>query len=162
MFSVGDKVAHPLHGAGVIDEIVSETIGGSTQDYYVFRLPVGGLELKIPTAASELVGLRKIWEAAQSMRLLQDLPALEVEQPTGSWNQRNREMLTKLKSGDLYQVARVIKGLIHRDNEKGLSTGERKMLRTAKQILITELVLSIGQDYREIEEQVHLSISGGS
>ena len=161
MFSVGDKVAHPLHGAGVIEQIVTETVAGSTQDYYVFRLPAGGLELKIPTATSELVGLRRIWEAAQTKQLLKDLPSLEMELPTGSWNQRNRKMLDKLKSGDLYQVARIIKGLLHRDGEKGLSVMERKMLRTAKQILISEVVLSIDRDYREIEELVYGSISGG-
>ncbi len=70
--------------------------------------------------------------------------------------------MEKLKSGDLYQVAQVIKNLMQRDNDKGLSTGERKMLRTAKQILITEMVLSIGEDYRQIEERVNLSISGGT
>lgn len=161
MFSVGDKVAHPMHGAGVIDQIVRETVAGLTQDYYVFHMPVGGLVLKIPTASSEMVGLRCVWEAARSLQLLQDLPSLKAEPFSGSWNQRNRDTMEKLKSGDLYQVAQVIKNLTCRDNEKGLSTGERKMLRTAKQILITEMVLSIGQDYREIEKQVNTLISGG-
>ena len=162
MFSVGDKVAHPMHGAGVIDRIVTETIAGSTQDYYVFRMPVGGLELKIPTASSEKSGLRDVWEAAKSRRLLEELPSLEAASFSGSWNQRSRETMEQLKSGDLYQVARVIKSLIHRDSEKGLSTGERKMLRTAKQILITEMVLSIGLDYRQVEEQVNSSVLGGT
>ena len=161
MFTVGDKVVHPMHGAGVIDQIVTETVAGSTQDYYVFHMPVGGLVLKIPTASGEMVGLRDVWGAAKAMQLLQALPTLKVEHFTGSWNQRSRETLEKLKSGDLYQVAQVIKNLTYRDNEKGLSTGERKMLRTAKQILITEMVLSIGRDYREIEEQVNLSVMEG-
>ena len=162
MFSIGDKVAHPMHGAGVIDQIVTETVAGSTQDYYVFHMPVGGLELKIPTASGETVGLRGVWGAAKSLQLLKELPSLEVEPFTGSWNQRNRETMEKLKSGDLYQVAQVIKSLARRDSQKGLSTGERKMLRTAKQILITEMVLSIGQDYQQIEELVNLSILGGA
>ena len=162
MFSVGDKVVHPMHGAGVIDQIVTETIAGSTQDYYVFQMPVGGLVLKIPTASSEMVGLRDVWEESRSLKLLRELSTLEVEPVAGSWNQRNRETMEKLKSGDLYQVAQVIKNLTHRDNQKGLSTGERKMLHTAKQILITEMVMSIGLDYRQIEEQVDLSIAGGS
>ena len=161
MFSVGDKVVHPMHGAGVIEQIVTETIAGSTQDYYVFHMPIGGLELKIPIASGEMVGLRGVWEEARALKLLRELSNLEVEPVTGSWNQRNRETLEKLKSGDLYQVAQVIKNLTHRDSQKGLSTGERKMLRTAKQILITEMVLSIGQDYQQIEEQVNLSIAGG-
>ncbi|MDE7262286.1 MAG: CarD family transcriptional regulator, partial [Oscillospiraceae bacterium] len=138
----------------------TETVAGSTQDYYVFHMPVGGLVLKIPTASGELVGLRDVWEEEESLRLLQNLPTLEAQPVTGSWNQRNRETMEKLKSGDLYQVAQVIKNLTCRDQEKGLSTGERKMLRTAKQILITEMVLSIGQSYQQIEEQVNLSIGG--
>jgi len=125
-------------------------------------MPVGGLVLKIPTASGEMVGLRGVWEAAKSLQLLRDLPSLKAEPFSGSWNQRNRETMEKLKSGDLYQVAQVIKNLTHRDNVKGLSTGERKMLRTAKQILITEMVLSIGQDYRQIEEQVNMLIAEGT
>lgn len=161
MFLVGDKVVHPMHGAGVIDQIVTETVAGAKQDYYVFRMPTGGLTLKIPTSASEVSGLRGVWEPSKAMQLLRDLAGLEVEGFTGSWNQRYRENMERIKSGDLYEVARVIKSLVHRDKEKSLSTGERKMLRTAKQILISEVVLSTGEDYRQIEEQVHLAVSGG-
>lgn len=161
MFCVGDKVAHPMHGAGVIDEIVTETVAGAQQDYYVFRMPVGGLTLKIPTAAGETSGLRGIWDLKRIEQLLRDLSGLEVERFTGSWNQRYRENMQKLKSGDLYEVARVIKGLIHRESERGLSTGERKMLRAAKQILISEMVLSTGETYGNLEQQVNSAVAGG-
>lgn len=161
MFCVGDKVAHPMHGAGIIDKIVTETVAGARQDYYVFRMPVGGLTLKIPTAAGETSGLRGVWEHNRIRKLLQDLSGLEAERFTGSWNQRYRENMEKLKSGDLYEVARVIKSLLYRENERGLSTGERKILRTAKQILISEMVLSTGEDYGELEQQVHLAVTGG-
>lgn len=161
MFCVGDKVAHPMHGAGVIDGIVTETIAGAQQDYYVFRMPVGGLTLKIPTAAGETSGLRGIWDLKRIEQLLRDLSGLEVERFTGSWNQRYRENMQRLKSGDLYEVARVIKGLIHRESERGLSTGERKMLRTAKQILISEMVLSTGETYGDLEQQVNSAVAGG-
>lgn len=162
MFCVGDKVAHPMHGAGVIDEIVTETIAGAKQDYYVFRMPVGGLTLKIPTVSSETSGLRGVWEHGRIQKLLEDLSGLEVERFTGSWNQRYQENMQKLKSGDLYEVARVVKGLLHRENEKGLSTGERKMLRTAKQILLSEMALSTGGEYSELERRVHMAVSGGA
>ena len=150
MFSVGDRVVHPMHGAGVIEQIVTETVAGSTQDYYVFHMPVGGLVLKIPTASSEMVGLRGVWDPAKSLQFLRELTSMKAN------------TMEKLKSGDLYQVAQVIKNLTCRDSEKGLSTGERKMLRTAKQILITEMVLSIGQSYQQIEELVNLSFLGGA
>ena len=162
MFCVGDKVAHPMHGAGIIDKIVTETVAGTKQDYYVFRMPVGGLTLKIPTASGESSGLRGIWENSRIQQLMQDLSGLEVQRFTGSWNQRYRENMEKLKSGDLYEVARVIKGLLHRESERGLSTGERKMLRTAKQILISEMALSTGEEYSALERQVSQAVSGGS
>lgn len=162
MFHVGDKVAHPMHGAGIIDGIVQETVAGSVQDYYVFRMPVGGLVLKIPTATSGIIGLRNIMDPGCAAQLMGDLANLEVEQFIGSWNQRYRENMQKLKSGDLYEVARVMKGLLRRENEKGLSTGERKMLRTAKQILISEMALSTGGEYSEVEQQVNSAVAGGA
>ena len=131
------------------------------QDYYVFRMPVGGLVLKIPTATSGIIGLRGIVDPGRAAQLIGDLAVLEVEQFIGSWNQRYRENMQKLKSGDLYEVARVAKSLVNRDQERGLSTGERKMLRTAKQILISEVVLSTGEDYQDIENQVNKAMSGG-
>lgn len=161
MFRVGDKVAHPMHGAGVIDDIVTETVAGAKQDYYVFRMPVGGLTLKIPTVSGETNGLRGVWDIGRIYQLIQDIAGLEVERFVGSWNQRYRENMEKLKSGDLYEVARVVKSLLHREREKGLSTGERKMLRTAKQILISEMVLSTGEDYNDLERRVHTAAAGG-
>ena len=127
MFSVGDLVVHPMHGAGVIDAIVQEKVAGSTQDYYVFKMPVGGLLLKIPTANS---------------------------QASSNWNKRYRENLLRMKSGDLYEVARVIKGLMFRERKRGLSNGERKMLHTARQILLSELVLAEDSGYEEVERRV--------
>lgn len=159
MFCIGDKVAHPMHGAGIIADIVRQKVAGSVQYYYVFRLSVGGLVLKIPIASSRAVGLRKIVGREEALRLLSALPAMETEM-TANWNRRYRENLQRLKSGDLYEVARVIKGLARRDSQQGLSTGERKMLHTAKQILISEIVLALGREYEEIESSVNAAMSG--
>jgi CarD family transcriptional regulator len=120
------------------------------------------LTLKIPTAAAGTSGLRSIWDLSRVQKLMGDLANLEVERFTGSWNQRYRENMQRLKSGDLYEVARVMKGLLSRENEKGLSTGERKMLRTAKQILISEMALSTGGEYSDIEQQVNSAVAGGA
>ena len=153
MFSIGDLVVHPMHGAGVIDAIVQEKVAGSTQDYYVFKMPVGGLLLKIPTANSQAIGIRAIINSAEAARLLLAIPAIEVEE-TVIWNKRYRDNMLRLKSGDLYEVAKVIKALMVRDRQRGLSTGERKMLHNAKQILISELVLAESSGYEQVEEQV--------
>lgn len=138
MFSIGDQVVHPLHGAGVIEEITQERLAGKLEQYYVFRMPTGGLTLKIPTENSGAVGLREPMSDEKMEELLHKIPALDAEM-TNNWNRRYRENMEKLKSGDIVEVARVIKGLVLRDVKQGLSTGERKMLHNAKQILLSEL-----------------------
>mgnify|MGYP000395761990 CR=1 FL=1 len=158
MFSVGDLVVHPMHGAGVIDDIVRERVAGSTQEYYVFKMPVGGLLLKIPIAKSQLIGLRAIIGRAEAEQLISSIPEIVVDQDS-NWNKRYRENLERLKSGDLYQVARVIKGLMHRDRRRGLSTGERKMLHSAKEILISEIVLSQSCTYEDVEARINTALN---
>ena len=157
MFQIGDKVVHPMHGAGVIDSIVDERINGKTQAYYVFRMPVNGLVLKIPTANSEAVGLRAVVEPAFADQVIDSLSALQIN-VTSNWNRRYRENLERLKSGDLYEVARVIKCLMPRDSQRGPSTGERKMLHSAKQIFISEIVLSKNVPYGDIEGRLNASL----
>ena len=159
MFHIGDKVVHPMHGAGVIDGIVTEKIGSAVQDYYVFKMPVGGLVLKIPIATSEIIGLRSIVSFEEASALIEAIGSMKVDM-TSNWNHRYRENMERLKSGDLYAVARVIKGLTYRDNERGLSNGERKMLHTAKQILVSELVLSLEQESRQVESRINAAMLG--
>lgn len=153
MFSIGDMVVHPMHGAGVISAIVRQKIGNSDQDYYVFKMSVGGLLLKIPTANSQMIGLRAVEKPQTVEQVLKAIPSLAIED-TANWNKRYRENMMRLKSGDLYEVARVIKSLMHRDLQRGLSTGERKMLHNAKQILISEVVLIESADYSKVEERL--------
>ncbi len=159
MFQVGDKVVHPMHGAGVIDSIVDEKIGGAVQTYYVFRMSAGGLVLKIPVANSQVIGLRAVVDAAAADAVIAALGSLEIE-VTANWNKRYRENLERLKSGDLYEVARVIKCLMSRDAQRGLSNGERKMLHSAKQIFISEMVLAKDVPYSDIEGQVNACLVG--
>lgn len=153
MFAIGDLVVHPMHGAGVIADVVREKIAGSTQEYYVFRMPVGGLVLKIPTGSVGMVGLRPVVDGADALRLLEEIPAMEAEE-CGNWNKRYRDNLLRIKSGDLRQVARVVKGLMERERRRGLSTGERKMLRGARQILLSELTLALDMPYEQVESRV--------
>lgn len=153
MFSIGDLIVHPMHGAGVIDDIVREKVAGVWQEYYVFKMPVGGLVLKIPTANANVIGVRGIISRDEARALLEAIPSLPVE-ATANWNKRYQENLLRLKSGDLYEVARVVKSLMHRENQRGLSTGERKMLHNAKQIMLSEIVLVEASEYKEIETQL--------
>ena len=153
MFSIGDLVVHPMHGAGVIDDIVRERVAGTTKEYYVFKMPMGGLILKIPTENSHAIGIRKVISKAEADELLEEIPAIAVEH-NANWNKRYQENLLRLKSGDLREVAQVIKGLMRRDTLRGLSTGERKMLHSAKQIMISELALVLDSDYKSVEGQL--------
>ena len=119
----------------------------------MFKMPMGGLILKIPTENSQAIGIRKVISKAEADELLEEIPAIAVEH-NANWNKRYQENLLRLKSGDLREVAQVIKGLMRRDTLRGLSTGERKMLHSAKQIMISELVLVLDSDYESVEGQL--------
>lgn len=153
MFRPGDKIVHPMHGAGVVDSIVSKKVNGVTRDYYILKLPVGGMVVMIPTTSSQEIGVRSVVDAKTADAVLAAIPAIQADMAPG-WNQRYRENMVRLKSGDLLEVAAVIKSLARRDEVRGLSTGERKMLHTAKQILLSELVLAKESTYEEMERQL--------
>ena len=158
MFQVGDKIVHPMHGAGVIDSIVSKKVNGVVRDYYILKLPVGGMLVMIPTEHTEEIGVRPVVDRDEAARLIAAMPDSEVDM-TPNWNRRYRENMLRIKSGDLLEVARVVKGLMLRDENRGLSTGERKMLHSAKQILISELVLSQDASYEDVEKRINTAMS---
>jgi CarD family transcriptional regulator len=147
-------IAHPMHGAGIIDSIEEKRINGQTRQYYVLKMPTGGMVVMIPTESSEAIGVRPIVDSEAAESLINSIAQIEADM-TSNWNRRYRENMQRLKSGDLLEVARVVKGLMTRDVEKGLSTGERKMLHSAKQILISELVLSQKTSYEEVEMRIN-------
>lgn len=153
MFQIGDLIVHPMHGAGIIDDVVQEKVAGKVKEYYVFKMPVGGLVLKIPTANCQAIGIRSIISEAEAEAFFAGIPALEVES-SANWNKRYQENLLRLKSGDLNEVARVVKGLMRRDSRRGLSTGERKMLHNAKQIILSEISLVEGCAYQDAEARL--------
>ncbi|MGI5978653.1 MAG: CarD family transcriptional regulator [Oscillospiraceae bacterium] len=158
MFSVGDRIAHPMHGAGVIDSIVKRKVDGAVKDYYVMKLPVGDMQVMIPVDSTEAIGVRPIIGPDEAETIFNSISELEINM-NQNWNKRYRENMMKIKSGDLLEVATVIKGLMLRDTDKGLSTGERKMLHSAKQIFISEIVLSESASYEEVEERLDRAVS---
>ena len=158
MYQIGDKVVHPMHGAGVIDSIVQRKVNGVVRDYYLLNLFNGSMMVMIPTDNTSEIGVRPVVSGQEASRLLQAMENLQVEM-TQNWNRRYRENMTRIKSGNLLEVARVVKGLSRRDRDRGLSTGERKMLHTAKQILISELMLAQSQPYDKVEERVDRILS---
>ena len=133
-------------------------INGTTRSYYVLNIPVGGMVVLIPTESCEAIGVRPIIDSVTADKVINSMVDIEVDM-TQNWNRRYRENMMRIKSGDLIEVARVIKGLVERENEKGLSTGERKMLRSAKQILISEIVLSQDSTYEDVEERINKALA---
>lgn len=158
MYQIGDKVVHPMHGAGVIDSIVQRKVAGKLEDYYLLKLSVGSMTVMIPTGNTQEIGVRPIVSSEEAKDLIQALENIEVDM-TQNWNRRYRENMVRLKSGDLLEVARVVKGLLLREGQRGLSNGERKMLRTAKQILISELVLAQSLPYETVEDNIDTVLS---
>ncbi len=157
MFEIGDYIVHPMHGAGVIEGIVTKKINGTERDYYILKLPVGDMVVMVPVDGCENIGVRAIISVAEAQQVIDSFSTLEICM-TQNWNKRYRENMDKLKSGNLLEVASVVKGLMCRDNERGLSTGERKMLHSAKQILISELVIAMSADYEQIEKALYAAI----
>ena len=113
MFQVGDKIVHPMHGAGVIDSIVTKKVNGVVREYYILKLPVGGMLVMIPTSNSEEIGVRPVVDKDEADRLIASMPDIEVDM-TQNWNRRYRENMMRIKSGDLLEVAKVVKGLMLR------------------------------------------------
>lgn len=153
MFNVGDNIVYPMHGAGTIDSIEEKEILGEKQQYYVIKMP-GEVMVMVPTAKAESMGVRNVIDKQSASSVLDVLEKDETEM-SNNWNKRYRENLDKMKTGDIYEVADVVRNLSFKQKEKGtLSTGEKKMLVNAKQILVSELVLAEHSSKDEIEKLI--------
>ncbi len=157
MYSIGDKVVHPMHGAGIVESITEQKIGGVKRNYYVLKLCANNMLVMVPVANSDEIGLRPVINEEMANEVISAISSIELSEEN-NWNKRYRDNMVYLKSGDLMQVAKVIKSLVLRDREKGLSTSERKMLSNAKQILISEMVLAKSMPYEEIESMINSNI----
>jgi CarD family transcriptional regulator len=157
MFNVGDKIVYPMHGAGTIDAIEEKDILGEKQAYYIIKMP-GEVKVMVPTLKAEEIGVRNIINKENAGKVLEILEENET-QMSNNWNKRYRDNMEKMKSGDIYEVADVVRNLAFKQKEKGLSTGEKKMLNNAKQILVSELVLAEHASQEEVENIVESKIS---
>ena len=156
MFNIGDKVVYPMHGAGVIEGIEEKNILGEKQNYYIIKMP-GEVKVMVPTAKASEVGVRDIIDSNTASKVFKVLETKTTQIET-NWNKRYRDNMDKMKSGDIYEVADVVRNLSFKQKEKGLSTGEKKMLLNAKQILVSELTLAENLNKEEIEEMVNSKI----
>ena len=156
MFNVGDEVVYPMHGAGKIVAIEEKAILDERQSYYIIKMP-GEVKVMVPTAKAEEVGVRNIIDEESAQKVMQVLEKDSTEMSM-NWNKRYRENMDKMKTGDIFEVADIVRNLSFKQKEKGLSTGEKKMLLNAKQILVSELVLAEKKELDEVEEAVENKI----
>lgn len=141
MYSVGDRVVYPMHGAGIIEAIEEREVLGEKQQYYIMRIASGDMKVMIPLKSADDVGLRPIISEEMVVEVLAALQG-ETSKMSPNWNKRYRANMEKIRSGDVFEVAEVVRNLTMREREKGLSTGERKMLESSRQILLSELLLA--------------------
>lgn len=158
MFSIGDKVVYPMHGAGIIEAIEEKEILGERKRYYVMKMPIGDLKVMIPINNVDCIGIRDVIDRNDADKVFKVLE-LRCDEQSANWNKRYRENMSRIKSGNIFEVAGVVKSLVLRERTKGLSTGERKMLNSAKQILISELVLAKNMNPAEVEDLINTRIT---
>ncbi|MCB4209140.1 CarD family transcriptional regulator [Arthrobacter sp. UM1] len=141
IFEVGETVVYPHHGAATIEEIKTRVIKGEERMYLKLRVAQGDLTIEVPAENVDMVGVRDVVGKEGLEHVFDVLRAEFVEEPT-NWSRRYKANLEKLASGDVIKVAEVVRDLWRRDNDRGLSAGEKRMLSKARQILISELALA--------------------
>ena len=160
MFNIGDKIVYPMHGAGEIVAIEEREILGDVHKYYKVRLPINDLKVMVPVKNAKEVGVRDISDADTMEKVLKNLSSGEIISMPKNWNRRYRYNLDKIKSGDLMEIADVVRSLESLDREKSLSTGERKILNEAKQIIVSEMVLVFEKNVEEVTKLIDDAIFG--
>jgi len=153
MYTIGDHIVHPLHGAGIIERIETKTFGKETVEYYVLKIPVGDMDVLVPKHACEAVGIRLPLSKEEADQLYVAIATLQISK-AAHWGHRYRENMIKLKSGDLLQVAMVLKCLETRRAISNLATSEQRMLQMARQIFLSEMVLSQAVSAEEAEKRL--------
>ena len=154
MFVTGDMAVYPAHGVGVIEAIETQTIGGVGQSFYVMRILGNDMTIMIPTANSSNVGLRAIISSDEVQLVLDILLERDIKISAQTWNRRYRDYMEKIKTGSVFEVAAVLRDLYLLSDDKELSYGERKMMDTAKCLLVKEISLAKNEDEQDIAQQV--------
>ena len=153
MFRKGDKVIYPHHGAATIEDLTERDFLGEKKQYFVLRLAYGDLTLMVPVDNTEEVGLREVVSKRDVKKVLDVLREDESRMPS-NWSRRYKTNIEKIRSGDIFQVAEVVRNLAIRESEKGLSAGEKRMLAKARQILVSELVFAVGASADKAEGMI--------
>ena len=158
-FAVGDKVVYPHHGAAIIEGKEKRSFDGKKTDYFVLRITYGDLKVSIPVDKADEIGLRDVINDEEVEEVFAVLRKKEARMPT-NWSRRFKNHVEKLKSGDIYQVAEVVRNLSLREADKGLSAGEKRMLARARQILVSELTFALNVDEEAADSRLDDVLAG--
>jgi CarD family transcriptional regulator len=162
MFKKGDLAVYPAHGVGKIESVETRSIGGKKQDFYIMRILDNDMKIMIPVPNAHAVGLRQLIGSEDVPRVYTILKTREISVNGGTWNRRYREYMEKIKTGSIYELAEVLRDLTVLKVDKELSFGERKMLDTARGLLLKELsiVRALSEDElgKEINEILRLEL----
>jgi CarD family transcriptional regulator len=159
LFEVGDKVVYPHHGAGTVVKKEKREILGQTREYLTIQILHNDMTVNVPVENAEQVGLRTVIDEDLVNTVVKALTAGESEMPK-TWNRRFKHNRDKMKTGDIFELAEVVKNLSLRDHEKGLSTGEKQMFVKAKKILASELMYAKAVDEEEAAEWLEGVLAG--
>ncbi|XOF34716.1 MAG: CarD family transcriptional regulator [Candidatus Electrothrix sp. YB6] len=154
MFTTGDMAVYPSHGVGQIEDIEMQSIGGIDQAFYILKILDSDMTIMIPTATSDNVGLRPIITKKDVKKVVDILKDREAKLTSRTWNRRYRDYMEKIKTGSVYEVAAVLRDLLLLKGDKDLSYGERKMMDTAKNLLIKEMSLAGEMDEEKMAQQI--------
>lgn len=154
VFAAGDMAVYPAHGVGVIQAIETKTIGGVDQSFYVMKILDNDMTIMIPTANCKNVGLRSIISAKEVDKVLHILMERDIQISSQTWNRRYRDYMDKIKTGSVFEVAVVLRDLYLLSDDKELSYGERKMMDTARNLLVKEISLARKEDENKVAKQL--------
>ena len=152
-YSIGDKIVYPMHGAGVISAIEEQEFLGERKKYYLLKLSYGKMGIMVLVDNAEGLGVRYVIDKSDIAEVLKHLKE-PCEQSSVNWNKRHKENLDRLRSGNIFEAAEVFKALYLKDMKKSLSTGEKKIMNNAKQILFSEIMLAGDYNSEQVEQLV--------
>jgi CarD family transcriptional regulator len=153
-FAVGDKAVYPVHGVAEVVALENRDIGGNKTAVYILKILETGLKIMVPTTNAGSVGLRDLITSKQVKEVYSILKSRDVPRDTQTWNRRYREYMEKIKTGSVFEIAEVMRDLCVLRGSKDLSFGERKMLETARGLIIRELALAKGVGEDKIAEEI--------
>ncbi|MCL2669326.1 MAG: CarD family transcriptional regulator [Syntrophaceae bacterium] len=154
MFKVGDLAVYPAQGVGVIEAIEDREVGGNKQMFYIMKIMGNGMKIMIPMESAKAVGLRGVIMKKEIPKVYAILRNKDVTVDKQTWNKRYREYLERIKTGSVFEIARVLRDLFVLKSDKNLSFGERKMMDTAKSLLVQEISVASNAKEAQVEEDL--------